>query len=375
MKNGHEYDALYDAAMCRAEADWLVGINATRALTCKYNAQLSCGRVQTPTLAMIAKREEKIRSFIPEGYYGMTAKGQNIMLTWQDQKSKSYRSFDKEKMTGLMKKVDEQKAVVEEIKKTPKKTYAPLLYDLTELQRNMAYYGMEAPFPFPLFYYDVQKLYGLFTAEGARLSLDAAVEQEGLLEKRPFHRALDDAYYTGRVLACLVEKTGAEALLPFRSVDYYRLPGNKKEEIQVTFPGYSKYVSRVFESREDAMKDRGVTSTKCYLCGKSLRKKIRWFTANQKMYFSLAVCPEHGYLKGKIRIKKADGDRVFVVKTLKLTDEEGAAFVINKKEELKKKRAERSRAKRQRQRQEAAANKTRKKKGKKAKKERGIPNQ
>ena len=71
---------------------------------------------------MIAKREEKIRSFIPEGYYGMTAKGQNIMLTWQDQKSKSYRSFDKEKMTGLMKKLDGQKAVVEEIKKTPKKT-------------------------------------------------------------------------------------------------------------------------------------------------------------------------------------------------------------------------------------------------------------
>ena len=136
MKNGHEYDALYDAAMCRAEADWLVGINATRALTCKYNAQLSCGRVQTPTLAMIAKREEKIRSFISEGYYGMTAKGQNIMLTWQDQKSKSYRSFDKEKMTGLMKKLDGQKAVVEEIKKTPKKTYAPLLYDLTELQRE-----------------------------------------------------------------------------------------------------------------------------------------------------------------------------------------------------------------------------------------------
>ena len=136
LKNGHEYDSLYDAAMCRAEADWLVGINATRALTCKYNAQLSCGRVQTPTLAMIAKREEKIRSFVPEGYYGMIAKGQNIMLTWQDQKSKSYRSFDKEKMTGLMKKLDGQKAVVEEIKKTPKKTYAPPLYDLTELQRE-----------------------------------------------------------------------------------------------------------------------------------------------------------------------------------------------------------------------------------------------
>ena len=125
--------------------------------------------------------------------------------------------------------------------------------------------------------------------------------------------------------------------------------------------------------REDIIY-RSVTSTKCCLCGKSLRKKIRWFTANQKMYFSLAVCPEHGYLKGKIRIKKADGDRVFAVKTLKLTDEEGAAFVVNKKEELRKKRAERSRAKRLRQREEAAAGKTRKKKGKKAKKERGIPN-
>ena len=62
LKDGREYENLYDAAMCRAEADWLVGINATRALTCKYNAQLSCGRVQTPTLAMIASREEEIRT-------------------------------------------------------------------------------------------------------------------------------------------------------------------------------------------------------------------------------------------------------------------------------------------------------------------------
>ena len=66
LKSGKEYEPLYDAAMCRAEADWLVGINATRALTCKYNAQLSCGRVQTPTLAMIAKREDEIRNFVPQ---------------------------------------------------------------------------------------------------------------------------------------------------------------------------------------------------------------------------------------------------------------------------------------------------------------------
>ena len=64
LKDGHDYDNLYRAAVARAEADWLVGMNGTRALTCKYNAQLSCGRVQTPTLAMIAKREEEIRKFV-----------------------------------------------------------------------------------------------------------------------------------------------------------------------------------------------------------------------------------------------------------------------------------------------------------------------
>lgn len=136
LKNGHDYDSLYDAAMCRAEADWLVGINATRALTCKYNAQLSCGRVQTPTLAMIAKREAQIKEFKPVPFYGMTAKTGGLTLTWQDQKSKSYRSFDKERMEKLVSQLRGEEAVVTAVKKTPKKTPAPLLYDLTELQRD-----------------------------------------------------------------------------------------------------------------------------------------------------------------------------------------------------------------------------------------------
>ena len=81
LKDGREYNNLYDAAMCRAEADWLVGINATRALTCKYNAQLSCGRVQTPTLAMIAKREADIKSFVPKPYYGLQARKDGLVFT------------------------------------------------------------------------------------------------------------------------------------------------------------------------------------------------------------------------------------------------------------------------------------------------------
>lgn len=173
--------------------------------------------------------------------------------------------------------------------------------------------------------------------------------------ERPFHRALDDSYYTGLVLERMAGVLGADTFLPYVSVDYYRLPESKAEEIRLTFPDYFKYVSRVFASKEDAMADRNVTEIKCGQCGRTLRKKIRWFAQSQKMYFALAVCPEHGYVKGRIRIKKADGDRVFVVKTLKHTDEEGAAQIRARKEEVKKKRAKRNREKRKRQREEAMA--------------------
>lgn len=139
LRDGHEYDSLYDAAMCRAEADWLVGINATRALTCKYNAQLSCGRVQTPTLAMIAKREEEIKSFVPRPYYGITAKSKDpsLTFTWRDEKSKSLSSFDRERILALEKKLKEAgDGVITEVKSTPKRADSPQLYDLTELQRE-----------------------------------------------------------------------------------------------------------------------------------------------------------------------------------------------------------------------------------------------
>ena len=141
LRDGRDYENLYDAAMCRAEADWLVGINATRALTCKYNAQLSCGRVQTPTLAMIARREEEIRKFVPQPYYGIQAKCASpaLTLTWQDGETKSFRSFDRARMDRVLSALQGAAGgtgVVAEVRRTPKKTQAPLLYDLTELQRD-----------------------------------------------------------------------------------------------------------------------------------------------------------------------------------------------------------------------------------------------
>lgn len=136
LVDGRNYNDLYAAAVSRAEADWLVGINATRALTCKYNAQLSCGRVQTPTLAMIAKREEEIRSFKPETYYGISVQAGSVKWTWQDQKSGSYRTFPKDRIEKIEQMLKNEEIFVERVDKSAKKSYAPGLYDLTELQRD-----------------------------------------------------------------------------------------------------------------------------------------------------------------------------------------------------------------------------------------------
>lgn len=136
LKDGRQYHDLYAAAVCRAQADWLVGINATRALTCKYNAQLSCGRVQTPTLAMIAKREEEIRNFRPQEYYGVTVEAGGIVWTWQEEKSRSSRTFSKEKAQEIQKAVTGQSLKVSSVEKKAKRSFAPGLYDLTELQRD-----------------------------------------------------------------------------------------------------------------------------------------------------------------------------------------------------------------------------------------------
>lgn len=136
LRDGREYDNLYRAAAARAEADWLVGINATRALTCKYNAQLSCGRVQTPTLAMIARREQEIKEFVPKEYFGLTLKAAGIRWSWQDKKSGSYRTFDKERAEKLKKELEGKALTVTSVEKVSKKQNAPGLYDLTELQRD-----------------------------------------------------------------------------------------------------------------------------------------------------------------------------------------------------------------------------------------------
>jgi DNA topoisomerase-3 len=136
LKSGKEYENLYQAAVARAESDWIVGMNATRALTCKYNASLSCGRVQTPTLAMIAAREADIRKFVPVPYYGLIGRVDGMTLTWKDHKTQGATVFDKTRTEDLLKTLKGKSGLVTDINSTMKKSYSPGLYDLTELQRD-----------------------------------------------------------------------------------------------------------------------------------------------------------------------------------------------------------------------------------------------
>lgn len=185
LKPGKAYENLYYAAVARSEADWYIGLNATRALSTKYNAQLNCGRVQTPTVAMIAAREDEIRNFKPQTYYGIEAQTDSVKLTWQDSNGNS-RSFNKEKIDMIVKSLGRQDATVTAIDRKAKKSFAPALYDLTELQR------------------DANKLFGYSAKETLKI-------MQGLYES---HKVLtyprtDSRYLSSDIISTLPERLKA----------------------------------------------------------------------------------------------------------------------------------------------------------------------
>ncbi|MBQ7765348.1 MAG: exonuclease domain-containing protein [Lachnospiraceae bacterium] len=213
--------------------------------------------------------------------------------------------------------------------------------DLTELQRNMKYHEMPplALRPFP--YLDVQKLFSIAFDKDrkVRRSLEYAVEYLQIEQDIPFHRAFSDAYYTAKVMEAMEEVSIFENY----SYDVFHVPKSRKDEVKVLFHDYAKYISKEFEDKTEAMQDREVISTKCYLCKKNLRKKIRWFAANPKHFYSVSVCDKHGFMKGKIRLKKSE-DGVYVVKTQKFISEEEVDEIVAKREHIRQMRREKRKA-------------------------------
>lgn len=134
LKPGKQFEDLYESAVCRAEADWLIGLNVTRALTTKYKDPLSAGRVQTPTLALVMEREKLIQQFVPKEYWTIRAHIGPLQADWE--KNGEKRIFSRDAADGVLSKVKGQKAVIQSINRKEKTEPQPLPYDLTELQRD-----------------------------------------------------------------------------------------------------------------------------------------------------------------------------------------------------------------------------------------------
>lgn len=192
LKPAKDYDNLYRSAQARAEADWLVGLNVTRALTCKHNASLSAGRVQTPTLAMIVKREEEILKFRPSDYYTLQAIFKEFNATFRDSKNNT-RFSSKEIVEGIVKELKGKDAVVSKIERTAKRQSPPAAYDLTELQR------------------DANKLYG-YSAKQTLSLMQSLYEQHKVLT----YPRTDSRYITDDVVATIPERLRACAVGNFQ---------------------------------------------------------------------------------------------------------------------------------------------------------------
>ncbi|MGN1147867.1 MAG: exonuclease domain-containing protein [Lachnospiraceae bacterium] len=214
-------------------------------------------------------------------------------------------------------------------------TWGPL--DLSELQNNMRYYGMQPLADGPIRFLDIQKLFSIaFEDSKSRRTLEYAVDFLKIEKDIPFHRAFSDAYYAGKVLARIPERVCENY-----SYDVFNPPKTRAEEVHVVFENYAKYISRVFPGKTAALADKEVISSKCYICHKNLKKKIRWFTPNGKHYYCVAFCDKHGFMKGKIRIRKAEGEAVYVVKTTKFIAKEDADRIKERQEHAKEMRKKR----------------------------------
>ncbi|MNZ43957.1 DNA topoisomerase 3 [compost metagenome] len=191
LKPGNQFDRLYQSARCRAEADWMIGLNVTRALTCKFGSPLSAGRVQTPTLGMIMQREQEIISFRSEEYHVLHSDLGGFEAVWRGSNGDS-RIFDADKVKSLQSKLDGRSGAIVKLKKSEKTVPHPLAYDLTELQR------------------DANRMLG-FSAKQTSNVLQRLYEQHKLVT----YPRTDSRYLTSDMTSTLKERLSSVAIGPY----------------------------------------------------------------------------------------------------------------------------------------------------------------
>lgn len=211
--------------------------------------------------------------------------------------------------------------------------------DLSELQKNMAFYEMEPLTLKPLKYFDIQKLFSIaYEDKKSRRTLEYAINYLEIEKDISFHRADADAYYTAKILAHFYNN----AIFSNYSYDVYHLPTCRENEIHALFDDYEKYISREFEDKSLAMLDKEVVSTRCNICGRNTRRRVNWFSVNGKHYYAIAFCEKHGYLKGKIRMRKSINNKIYVVKTIKSISEDSMQDLLKKLEKSKENKKEKN---------------------------------
>ena len=209
--------------------------------------------------------------------------------------------------------------------------------DLVELQRNMKYYKITPIAYKPFFYYDVQKLFSVFFEKEKRVrNLAFAAEFFHMKQDGEFHTAIADAKYTAKVF----QKFDLKKIKKYMEIDYFHPPKKREDEIYITFKSYSKYISMGYSTRELLLQAKDVKGVVCCICQRRATKKIDWFSNSSKNYYGIFLCREHGFLKGKLRVKKADNEKYFAVKTIKIISKEEAIQLKKHKEDLYKKRQE-----------------------------------
>lgn len=185
----------------------------------------------------------------------------------------------------------------------------------------------------PIAFLDVQKLFSIaYEDRKSRRALEWAVDYLEIKKDIPFHRAFSDAYYTARVLAAIRDLE----VLKNVSYDVFNPPLCREEEIKVQFDTYFKYISRTFPDKTAALADREVSSSKCYLCRRNLRKKVKWFSPNGRHYYCVAYCDKHGFLKCKTRIRKTEDGKVYVVKTSRFISPEDMEKLVERRDHARK---------------------------------------
>lgn len=211
--------------------------------------------------------------------------------------------------------------------------------DLSELQKNMEYFNVHIPWKYPFLYIDVQRLFSIqYGDDTNQRSLEWAVNYLNIKENGSFHRAIEDAKYTAKIMKYIYK----DVIDGYKSLDVFNLPNSNNRICDIFLGDHIEYLSKEYVDKENVMTDAELMVTRCPVCKKKCRKKIRWFSDGGK-YFCIAICEQHGLLEGTINIKKTTRNNYYGLRKVYSIDDEKFLSVVNKKETIRKKRRQKRR--------------------------------